>query len=212
MYLVKRTTLIGLKKLLEQDSGHKKLQIMTFLKLQAVKWYKKNINCIIAWLQKPSEVKFKKIWKPYITFKYSCSTNAGYVKRKKGQGTRFLGWEWKDKKKKAAVKKKEESETGGRAAHWERHCWTGNRKKEIERQRENSFLKSYMKWSAVTHILFWTASHSKHTPTTTCQTNTTEYSEPQRDRNADWHLICYRGHKCMFSHKCTKTDIGMEAS
>lgn len=34
---------------------------MTFVKLQAVKWYKKNINRIIARLQKPSEVKFKKI-------------------------------------------------------------------------------------------------------------------------------------------------------
>jgi len=33
------------------------------------------------------------------------------------------------------VKKKGESETGGQAAHWERHCWTGNRMKEKERKR-----------------------------------------------------------------------------
>lgn len=74
------------------------------------------------------------VLKMYITFKQSHSTNAGYIKRGKGQGTRYLGWQWKDRKKEWTVK--EESETGGRAAHWERHCWTGNRMRETDTESE----------------------------------------------------------------------------
>ncbi len=105
------------------------------MKYRAVKWYKKIKRVLIVLLHDYRN----QVLKMYITFKQS-HTNAGYVKRGKGQGTRYLGWQWKDRKKEWTVKEKEESETVGRTAHWESHCWTGNRMKETdnewERERE----------------------------------------------------------------------------
>lgn len=135
----------------------------------------------------------------YITFKYSHSTHAGYIKRRKGHGTRFLGWQWKDKKQKSEQWKRKrnlkqvaeqptERDTAGQETEWKRQT-------DRERERGNAFEKWHMQWSAATHILSGTASRSKHTPTTTCQPNTIEYSEPQRERNADWHFSCYTAFK-----------------
>lgn len=84
------------------------------------------------------------VLKMYITFKYSHSTDAGYIKRRKGQGTRFLGWQWKDKKQKSEQWKRKrnlkqvaeqptERDTAGQETEW---------KRQTDREREGMRLKN----------------------------------------------------------------------